>query len=115
MKVLRCPRCGVWPATDSSMPTGTDAAGFTTVTRTVRCPGCGHIVEGDSRSAAFLNELAEWKVNYEELQEPEDEPAPEEEEEPAAAAAEDEGDEGEGEGEGGGGGGGADKSSKPAG
>jgi len=75
MKILRCPRCGAWATTDVSNPTGVDAAGFTTVTRYVRCPGCSNKIEGDPRTADFLNALAEWKVSYEDLQEPESEEA----------------------------------------
>ena len=71
MKTLRCPSCGVWPATDVSYPTGTNAAGFATVTRVVRCPGCGNQMEGDPRTTAFANELSTWKANLEDLDEPE--------------------------------------------
>ncbi len=67
MKTLRCPQCNVWPAADWSIPTGIDAAGFTTVTRIVRCPACGHKLEGDPRDGAFLRRLAAWKVDIEDL------------------------------------------------
>ncbi|HWU90615.1 MAG TPA: hypothetical protein VN253_25290 [Kofleriaceae bacterium] len=70
MKILRCPRCGVWPATDISIPKGKDAAGFTTVTQLVRCPGCGNSIQGDPRDGAFQQILAQWKANLEEMEEP---------------------------------------------
>lgn len=70
MKTLRCPLCGVWPVTDVSVPRGKDAAGFTTVTREVRCPGCGHSLEGDPSTTEFSNALSEWKASLEDLQKP---------------------------------------------
>lgn len=70
MKILRCPRCGVWPATDIRIPKGKDAAGFTTVDQYVRCPGCGNEIEGDPGDGAFQRILAAWKANLEDMEEP---------------------------------------------
>lgn len=67
MKTLRCPKCGVYPATEISVPNGVDAAGFTTVKKIIRCPGCGHSIEGDPRDGRFLNNIGQWKVNLENM------------------------------------------------
>lgn len=67
MKTLRCPRCGTWPVTEISVPTGVDGAGFTTVNRIVRCPRCGNKLQGDPSDGAFLEALAAWKADLDEL------------------------------------------------
>lgn len=67
MKILRCPKCGSYPVTEISTPNGVDAAGFTTVTKFVSCNKCGNTLEGDPRNGEFLNSLAAWKVNLEDM------------------------------------------------
>jgi hypothetical protein len=70
MKILRCPRCGVWPATEALVPIGVDSGGFTIAKQVVRCPGCGNKIEGNTRDGAFQAVLAGWTANLEDMVEP---------------------------------------------